>query len=311
MHWEHAISDFIVHLRAEKSLSENSVEAYRDDLRKLQKFMEDQDIKTPESVQQNDIEAFLAYLYNEYKKKSRSKNAIKDEPLSKTSQARILSGVKTFYKYLLLENAIDKTPTELIEGPKIGRKLPDVLSPEEIDALIAAIDLSRPDGHRNKAIVETLYSCGLRVSELVNLQISNLYLDNEFIRVIGKGDKERLVPIGGKAIKAITLYLDIRNTQRINSEFENIVFLNRWGRQLTRAMVFTIIKQLAAAIGLQKNISPHSLRHSFATHLISNGADLRAVQQMLGHESITTTEIYTHLDRKHLRETIDKYHPRR
>ena len=296
MSWDDSIADFIVHLRVEKSLSANSIEAYGEDVRKLRMYMEKLGLYSPEEVEPSHIENFLAHLY--------------DLNLGKTSQARILSGIKAFFKYLMLEDVIESNPTELIEGPKTSRKLPEVLTPEEIDQLIAAIDLSRPDGHRNKAMLETLYSCGLRVSELVNLELSNLYFNDEFIRVIGKGNKERLVPIGGKAIKAIQLYLSVRTTQRINREFENIVFLNRRGNQLTRAMVFTIIKQLAKAIGLKKNISPHSFRHSFATHLISNGADLRAVQQMLGHESILTTEIYTHLDRKHLAEAIIRYHPR-
>lgn len=296
MSWDDSISDFIVHLRVEKSLSANSIEAYSEDVRKLRTHMEELGLYSPQEVEPSHIENFLAHLY--------------DLNLGKTSQARILSGIKAFYKYLMLEDVIERSPTELIEAPKVGRKLPEVLTPEEIDRLIGAIDLSKPDGHRNKAILETLYSCGLRVSELVNLELSNLYFNDEFIRVIGKGNKERLVPIGSKAIKAIQLYLSIRTTQRINRDFENILFLNRRGNQLTRAMVFTIIKRLAKSIGLEKNISPHSFRHSFATHLISNGADLRAVQQMLGHESILTTEIYTHLDRKHLAEAIIRYHPR-
>ncbi len=296
MSWDESIADFIVHLRVEKSLSNNSIEAYSEDVRKLRTYMEELGLHSPKEVEPSHVENFLAHLY--------------DLNLGKTSQARILSGVKAFFRYLMLEDVIEQSPTELIESPKISRKLPEILTPEEIDQLIAAIDLSKPDGHRNKAMLETLYSCGLRVSELVNLQLSNLYFNDEFIRVIGKGNKERLVPIGSMAIKAIQLYLSVRTTQRVNREFENIVFLNRRGNQLTRAMVFTIIKRLAKAIGLKKNISPHSFRHSFATHLISNGADLRAVQQMLGHESILTTEIYTHLDRKHLSEAIIRYHPR-
>lgn len=296
MSWDDSISDFIVHLRVEKSLAANSIEAYSEDVKKLRVYMEELGLCSPKEVEPSHIENFLAHLY--------------DLSLGRTSQARILSGVKAFFKYLMLEDVITKSPTELIEAPKVSRKLPEVLTPEEIDQLIAAIDLSMPEGHRNKAMLETLYSCGLRVSELVNLQLSNLYFADEFIRVIGKGNKERLVPIGSKAIKAIQLYLSVRSTQPVKREFENIVFLNRWGNQLTRAMVFTIIKRLAKAIGLKKNISPHSFRHSFATHLIINGADLRAVQQMLGHESILTTEIYTHLDRKHLSEVINQYHPR-
>lgn len=296
MQWDSLIDDFTVYLHAEKSLASNSIEAYREDIRKLSLFMQKQGIDNPTDVKEEDIELFLVHLY--------------DLKLSKLSQARTLSGVRALFKYLLFENAIEQNPTSLIEGPKLGRKLPDVLSVEEIDQLIAAIDLSTPNGHRNKAIIETLYSCGLRVSELVGLRISDLFFNEEFIRIVGKGNKERLVPIGRQAIIAISLYLDIRSTQRVDRQFEDIVFLNRWGRQLTRAMIFTIVKRLARTIGLKKVISPHSLRHSFATHLISNGADLRAVQQMLGHESILTTEIYTHLDRKHLRKSIEKYHPR-
>lgn len=296
MLWQESISDYITYLRVEKSLAKNSVEAYSEDVKKLHMFMEEQGITSPLEVEQAHIETFLAHLY--------------DLGLGKTTQARILSGVKSFYSYLLLEDVIAKNPTELIDSPKIGRKLPDVLSPEEIDTLIAAIDLSKPEGHRNKAMLETLYSCGLRVSELVDLELSNLYFKDEFIRVIGKGNKERLVPIGSRAIKAIEFYLAIRKVQPQAKVYQNTVFLNRRGSKLTRAMVFTIVKQLAATVGLKKNISPHSFRHSFATHLITNGADLRAVQQMLGHESILTTEIYTHLDRKHLADTIVRFHPR-
>ena len=296
MSWDDSIVDFIVYLRVEKSLSPNSIEAYSEDVRKLRMYMEELGLSSPKEVELSHIENFLAHLY--------------DFKLSKTSQTRILSGVKAFFKYLLLEDAIESSPTELIEAPKASRKLPEVLTPEEVDQLIAAIDLSKPYGHRNKAMLETLYSCGLRVSELVDLELSSLYFNDEFIRVIGKGNKERLVPIGKKAIKAIDLYLSVRTTQPVKRESENIVFLNRRGNQLTRAMIFTIINQLAQVVGLKKKISPHSLRHSFATHLITNGADLRAVQQMLGHESILTTEIYTHLDRKHLAEAITRYHPR-
>ena len=296
MSWDDSIADFIVHLRVEKSLSDNSIEAYSEDVRKLRIYMEELGLHSPKEVEPSHIENFLAHLY--------------DLKLEKASQARTLSGIKAFFRYLMLEDIVAKSPTQLIEAPKVGRKLPEVLSPEEIDQLIGAIDLSKPDGHRNKAMLETLYSCGLRVSELVNLELSNLYFNDEFIRVIGKGNKERLVPIGSKAIRAIQLYLSVRATQPVSREFENIVFINRRGNQLTRAMVFTITKRLAASIGLKKSISPHSFRHSFATHLIRNGADLRAVQQMLGHESILTTEIYTHLDRKHLAQVVTKYHPR-
>jgi integrase/recombinase XerD len=227
------------------------------------------------------------------------------------TQARVISGIKAFYKYLLLENIISSNPAELLEAPRIGRKLPDVLSLPEIDALIAAIDLSQPQGHRNRAIIETLYGCGLRVSELVNLKISGLYFDSGYIRIIGKGNKERIVPVGNVARKQIEFYMQhMRVHLDIKKGNEDYVFLNRRGSKLTREMIFTIIKGLAEAIGLKKTISPHTFRHSFATHLIEGGADLRAVQDMLGHESITTTEIYTHLDREYLRETIIQYHPR-
>ncbi|HDP75430.1 MAG TPA: site-specific tyrosine recombinase XerD [Bacteroidales bacterium] len=296
MGWSNAIDDYINFLRLEKSLSENSIDAYRTDMEKLRQFAEGRGIE-PESLQRIDLEEFLAQLH--------------DMGLNKRTQSRILSGVRGFFKYLLLEEVIDTDPTELIDSPKIGRKLPEVLSVAEIDALEAAIDLSKPDGHRNKAIIETLYSCGLRVSELVSLRLTDLFFTDGFIRVIGKGDKERLVPIGTKAINDINTYLTQRNSidSRIDPDSRNIVFLNRWGRKLTREMVFTIIKKYAALAGIKKNISPHTLRHSFATHLIEGGADLRAVQEMLGHESIQTTEIYTHLDNQYLRETIMMFHP--
>lgn len=296
MGWSAAIDDYISFLRAEKSLSENSVSAYRTDMEKLRVYADSIGVE-PESITHDHLQNFLAYLH--------------DLGLNKRSQSRILSGVRGFYKYLLIEEVIDSDPTELIESPKIGRKLPEFLTIAEIDAMQAAIDLSKSDGHRNKAIIETLYSCGLRVSELVNLKLTELFFDDGYIRVIGKGNKERLVPIGHKAIRDINQYLQQRNdvNSRIDEEDKNIVFLNRWGRQLTREMVFTIIKKYAKLAGITKNISPHTLRHSFATHLVEGGADLRAVQEMLGHESIQTTEIYTHLDREYLRETILKFHP--
>lgn len=298
MGWIAAIDDYISFLRAEKSLSENSVSAYRTDMEKLRVYADSIGVE-PDSITHDHLQNFLAYLH--------------DLGLNKRSQSRILSGVRGFYKYLLIEEVIDSDPTELIESPKIGRKLPEFLTITEIDAMQAAIDLSKSDGHRNKAIIETLYSCGLRVSELVNLKLTELFFDDGYIRVIGKGNKERLVPIGHKAIRDINQYLQQRNdvNSRIDQEYKNIVFLNRWGRQLTREMVFTIIKKYAKLAGITKNISPHTLRHSFATHLVEGGADLRAVQEMLGHESIQTTEIYTHLDREYLRETILKFHPRK
>jgi len=298
MGWSAAIDDYISFLRAEKSLSENSVSAYRTDMEKLRVYADNIGVE-PESITHDHLQNFLAYLH--------------DLGLNKRSQSRILSGIRGFYKYLLIEEVIDSDPTELIESPKIGRKLPEFLTIAEIDAMQAAIDLSKSDGHRNKAIIETLYSCGLRVSELVNLKLTELFFDDGYIRVIGKGNKERLVPIGHKAIRDINQYLQQRNdvNSRIDEEYKNIIFLNRWGRQLTREMVFTIIKKYAKLAGITKNISPHTLRHSFATHLVEGGADLRAVQEMLGHESIQTTEIYTHLDREYLRETILKFHPRK
>ncbi|MDR1056888.1 MAG: site-specific tyrosine recombinase XerD [Prevotellaceae bacterium] len=296
MSWANRIDDFISFLRTEKSLSEKSIEAYSSDIKKLNDFNELYYRLPPEGIKQKHIEEFLAYIY--------------DLGLGERSQARILSGIKSFYHYLLLEDVINDDPTELIEGPKLGRKLPDILTVEEIEKLLDAIDVSKPEGHRNRAIIETLYSCGLRVSELLNLQLSNLYFDEGFIRVMGKGDKERLVPIGKRAIKQIELYLPQRKQISVQKKFENIVFLNRRGAQLTREMVFIIIKNLAKETGLTKSISPHTFRHSFATHLLEGGADLRAVQEMLGHESIITTEIYTHLDSKYLRETLIMHHPR-
>lgn len=295
--WQEAIDDFKLYLQLERSLSKNSIAAYERDIKKLYNFCQT-NIKTvsPTEITQNDIENFLGHLY--------------ETGIDKRSQARILSGVKAFFRYLVIEERIEASPTELIEAPKLGVYLPDVLSAGEIDQLIAAIDLSRPDGHRNRAIIETIYGCGLRVSEAVNLRISDLFFNDEFIRVIGKGDKQRLVPIGKQAINAIDNYVHQRTLQPVGKRFEDILFLNRRGSGLSRSMVFRIIKGLAEQAGITKNISPHTLRHSFATHLIENGADLRAVQEMLGHESILTTEIYTHLDRKRWQQTILKYHPR-
>ncbi len=292
------IKDFEAYLRVEKSLSENSVEAYIHDINKLVSFFSN--IKkdpAPDQVEQANLQQFLQWC-NEL-------------AMSARSQARLVSGIKAFFKYLLLEDIIDKDPSELLETPRIGRKLPDVLSLEEIDKIISCIDLSKPEGHRNKAILETLYSCGLRVSELISLRISDLYFDEGYIRVIGKGNKERLVPISGKAIREIEYYRgNFRNHLQVDKRSEDILFLNRRGKKLSRVMVFTIIKNLVIKTGIDKNISPHSFRHSFASHLVDRGADLRAVQEMLGHESIITTEIYTHLDRDYIRNTIIRYHPR-
>jgi integrase/recombinase XerD len=283
-------------LKIEKGLAENSIFAYQKDVDKLFQYATSIH-KNAEDITYNDLKHFIATLY--------------DLGLSARSQARIISGVKQFYGFLLLENVIQDDPSELLEQPKIGLKLPEVLTIEEIDALIAAVDLTKTEGHRNRAILETLYSCGMRVSELINLRFSDLYFDEGFVRVIGKGNKERLVPVSPQVQKEIQIYNDhIRRHQEIKKGNENIVFLNRRGAQLTRVMIFTIIKQLAEAIDLKKNISPHTFRHSFATHLIEGGANLRAIQEMLGHESITTTEIYTHLDQRFLRDAILSYHPR-
>lgn len=297
MGWKAAIEDYISFVRVEKSLSANSVSAYRNDVGKLMDFAEGLGVE-PENITGEQVQEFLNYIHN--------------LGLNKRSQARILSGIRGFFKYMMVEEVIENDPTALIEGPKIGRKLPEFLTLAEIDAMEAAIDLSKPEGQRNKAIIETLYSCGLRVSELVTLRLTDLFFDQGFIRVIGKGNKERLVPIGSKAIKEINLYMTYRNsvTSKVDKSHENILFLNRSGKKLTREMVFTIIKKLARQTGITKNISPHTLRHSFATHLVEGGADLRAVQEMLGHESIQTTEIYTHLDREFLRDTIRRFHPR-
>ncbi len=298
MNWKEAILEFGNYLRLEKSMSENSVEAYMHDIEKFTQFLEIKSLQiSPEVVLLEHIREFLKWL-----------NGF---GVSERTQSRILSGIRAFFRFLLLEDKILTDPTELIEFPKIGRKLPDVLTVIEIDSLLAAIDLSQPQGHRNKAMIETIYSCGLRVSELVQLKISNLYLNEGFVRVLGKGNKERLVPIGSKAITEITFYLQHHRTHvPVQKGFEDIVFLNKRGKNLTRVMFFIIVKNLAEAIGLKKQISPHTFRHSFATHLIEGGADLRAVQEMLGHESILTTEIYTHIDREFLREAIMRYHPR-
>ncbi|MBK7212782.1 MAG: site-specific tyrosine recombinase XerD [Bacteroidales bacterium] len=297
MIWESYRRGFQSYLRLEKSLSGNSIEAYLHDLDTFTEYIEEVKAgKQPGDIVLSDLEEFLKWL------------AIKN--LSARSQMRIISGIRAFYRYLLIENTVNSDPTELLESPRLGRKLPEVLSINEIERLLAAIDRSTPEGERNKAIIETMYSCGLRVSELVNLKISNLYFNDGFIRVTGKGDKERLVPAGNQALKQISLYLhDIRCHIEIKKGEEDFVFLNRRGSHLTRVMVFTILKGLAIKAGIKKKLSPHTLRHSFATHLVENGADLRAVQEMLGHESITTTEIYTHLSREYLRDAILSHHP--
>jgi len=296
--WRSAIKGFQAYLKLEKSLSDNSIEAYSRDIEKLYQYSDSQIVKLkPELITLTDLRGFI--------------NWINELGMIPSSQARILSGIKAFYKYLLMEDIIKSDPSELLESPKIRRKLPDTLSYEEINKIIAALDLSKPEGMRNKAILETLYGSGLRVSELTELKLSNLYLDIEFIKVTGKGNKERLVPIGSEAIKALKIWIEnVRVHNPIKRGEEDYVFLNRRGTRLSRQIIFLTIKGLAETIGLKKKISPHTFRHSFATHLVEGGADLRAVQEMLGHESITTTEIYTHLDREYLKSTISQFHPR-
>ena len=296
--WTLHSKHFVNYLKLERSLSGNSIEAYAHDVELLRQYLEISKLSvSPLALTTRHLQDFLQY--------------INELGMSAYSQARVLSGVKAFYKYLLFEELIDNDPATLIEGPKIGRKLPDTLSYHEIEKLLGAIDLSSQEGGRNRAMLEVLYSSGLRVSELVDLKRSNVYFDIGFLRVTGKGDKERLVPIGRDAIKYLKIYLEeIRVLLAVQKGFESYVFLNRRGKKLSRVMVFTIIKNLVKKTGLNKVVSPHTFRHSFATHLIEGGADLRAVQEMLGHESITTTEIYTHLDRDYLRQVIQEFHPR-
>ena len=292
------IKRFLIYLRLEQSLSDNSVEAYMHDIELLMQYLESiNHSKLLKDINQENIENFLAYLY--------------DLGLSANSQARILSGIKKFYAYLLQEKLVNENPTLLISSPSIGRHIPDVLSYEEICSMIDCIDLSLPFGHRNKAIIEIMYGCGLRVSEVTSLKISNIYFEDEFIRIFGKGDKERLIPISQSIIKTLNLYIDgERKFQNINPKHTDTLFINRRGSGLSRQMVFLIIKDLAEKAGIKKNIGPHMIRHSFATHLLEGGADLRAVQQMLGHSSISTTEIYTHISDQYLREVITLFHPR-
>ncbi len=295
--WDPYKKSFKAWLQLERSLSDHSVDAYLHDVEMLTQYLQlAGNMKTPEAVELRDLQQFLKW--------------VGELGMSAASQARIISGLRQFYKFCITEQISTKDPTLLVDTPKLKRALPDVLSFDEIERIIANIDLSKPEGGRNKAILEVMYSCGLRVSEVVNLKISNLYLDVGFIRVIGKGDKERLVPIGNSAVKYITTYKnDIRTQMPVKTGREDILFLNRRGDQMTRVMIFLIIKELAKKAAITKNISPHTFRHSFATHLVEGGADLRAVQEMLGHESITTTEIYTHLDREYLRQTLVKFHP--
>ncbi|SMG11429.1 site-specific tyrosine recombinase XerD [Arenibacter troitsensis] len=298
MKWNQALHDFQHYLNLERGLSKNSISNYVLDVEKLILFLEShQIVETPINIDKSTVQQFIYEL---------AKN------VNPRSQARVISGLKSFFNYLVFEDYRQDNPMELIESPKVGRKLPDTLSEEEINALIGAIDLSKPEGERNRAILETLYGCGLRVSELLDLKLSDLYFEEDFIKVTGKGDKQRFVPISEINKKYINIYRkEIRIHLTIKKGAEDILFLNRRGNKLTRAMIFTVIKQLAQDIGLKKSISPHTFRHSFATHLLQNGADLRAIQQMLGHESITTTEVYMHVDRTHLAEVMNRYHPRK
>ena len=297
--WEPYLKGFKAYLQLERSMSDNTVEAYLHDVAMLRDHIQaEYPGVSVERVTQEHLQSLLAAIY--------------DLELSAATQARVLSGLKSFFRYLLLEEVVKKDPTELLDAPKLKRTLPHVLSLSDIDRLFAAIDHSKAEGVRNHAMLETMYSCGLRVSELIGLRISNLYLDVGFVKVLGKGNKERLVPIGDAAVKHINLYKDhVRNhVAKIKKGSEDILFLNRLGGALSRVMVFMILKDLALKIGLKQQVHPHTLRHSFATHLVEGGADLRAVQEMMGHKSITTTEIYTHLDRGYLRQTLEKYHPR-
>ncbi len=298
MKWKDALRDYQLYLKIERGLSQNSVENYSRDVYKLILFLEDNDIKvSPISIADEIIQQFIYEI-------SKDVNA--------RSQSRIISGLRSFFEYLIFENYRKDNPTSLLETPKIGRKLPDTLAINEIDMLINQIDLSHPQGERNRAILETLYSCGLRVTELITLQISDLFFEEGFIRVIGKGDKQRFVPINSETQKYIVIYKNhIRNHITVQKGFEDTLFLNRRGKQLTRNMIFIIIKELTEKAGIKKKVSPHTFRHSFATHLLENGADLRSIQQMLGHESITTTEIYMHLDKSFLKGVIEKFHPRK
>ncbi|PIA81194.1 site-specific tyrosine recombinase XerD [Gaetbulibacter sp. 4G1] len=298
MKWKHALKDYQLYLKIERGLSQNSIDSYSLDIQKLILFLEENSINSsPISISTEIIQQFIYKIAKQ---------------VNARSQSRLISGLRSFFNYLVFEDYRKTNPLELIESPKIGRKLPDTLTEDEIDKLITAIDLSKPQGERNRAILETLYGCGLRVSELVNLKLSDLFFDEGFIKVTGKGDKQRFVPIVPITQKYINIYRkEVRNHINIQAGFEDTLFLNRRGKQLTRAMIFTIIKQLAEKIGLKKNISPHTFRHSFATHLLQNDADLRSIQLMLGHESITTTEIYVHLDKSHLTKVVEKYHPRK
>jgi len=296
--WTNAISDYVIFLKLERGLSKNSIESYKLDLKRLINYLESHKISiSPLKIDENTIQQFIYSASKE---------------LNPRSQSRLISGLRSFFEYLIFEDYRETNPTDLLETPKIGRKLPDTISTQEIDLIIATIDLTHPQGERNRAMLELLYSCGLRVTELVTLQLSDLFFEEGFIRVIGKGDKQRFVPININTQKIITNYINlVRIHQKAKKGFEDTVFLNRRGNQLTRNMVFIIIKKLTIKAEIDKKISPHTFRHSFATHLLENGADLRAIQQMLGHENITTTEIYMHVDRSFLKDVLEKYHPRK
>ena len=298
MKWQHAIKDYQLFLKIERGLSQNTIDSYSRDLQKLLQFLDQNDVSlSPISIDNETVQQFIYEVA---------------KTLNARSQSRITSGLRSFFDYLVFEDYRETNPTDLIETPKTGRKLPDTLSEDEINALIAAIDLSHPQGERNRTILETMYSCGLRVSEVITLKLSDLFFEEGFIKVTGKGNKERFIPIHYNAQKLISRYI-INNRTLLSPKkgFEDTLFLNRRGKGLTRQMIFTILKDLALQINLNKKISPHTLRHSFATHLLKNGADLRAIQQMLGHESITTTEVYVHLDNSYLKEVLDTFHPRR
>lgn len=298
MSWNKLLKDYQYYLKIERGLSKNSIESYSNDIKKLIKFIERNDLKhSPKNISNEAIQQFIYEVSKE---------------LNPRSQARLISGLRNFFDYLIFEEYRENNPTDLLESPKIGRKLPDTLSENDIDNIIHQIDLSKPEGERNRAMFEVLYSCGLRVSEMIGLKISDLFFDEGFIRVLGKGNKQRFVPINAYTIKIISIYKDqVRQHNPIQKGFEDTLFLNRRGKQISRNMVFMILKDLVQKAGIGKNVSPHTFRHSFATHLLENGADLRAIQQMLGHESITTTEIYMHLDKRHLKTVVEKFHPRK
>lgn len=298
MLWNNTLKDYQYYLKIERGLSKNSIDSYSNDIKKLIQFIEVNSYNyNPKNINNETIQQFIYEA---------------SKVINARSQARLISGLRNFFDYLMFEEYRDNNPTDLLESPKIGRKLPDTLSEEDIDTIIAQIDLSKPEGERNRAMFETLYSCGLRVSEMIHLKISDLFFEESFIRVLGKGNKQRFVPINTYTIKLITIYKDLVRTKiKVQKGFEDTLFLNRRGKVISRNMVFMILKDLVIKAGIDKNVSPHTLRHSFATHLLENGADLRSIQQMLGHESITTTEIYMHLDKSHLKAVVEKFHPRK